>query len=58
VEPGAAVYLEVGDTRQRLVVRVLPELPRGMAGVPAGLPGLPLMPTPAWATISLEAQRE
>jgi NADH-quinone oxidoreductase subunit G len=58
VEPGEAVYLEAGDIRQRLPVRILAELPRGLAGVPARLPGLPLIPTPAWATISQEAQHE
>ncbi|NLF13730.1 MAG: NADH-quinone oxidoreductase subunit NuoG [Anaerolineaceae bacterium] len=38
---GDRVTVTVGVTRYQLPARVVPELPRGIAGLPVGLPGLP-----------------
>lgn len=42
---------EVSVAGRRLPVKIMPELPRGVAGLPAGLaPGIP--PLPAWSVIA------
>lgn len=45
----ATVRLASGP--QRLPVRIRPELPAGLAGLPLGLPGLVGITLPAWARI-------
>ncbi len=45
---GEEVDLALGGRSRRLAVRLVPTLPRGMAGVPAGLPGLEGIELPAW----------
>ena len=49
---GDQVELKVGGTVYRLPVLPKPELPRGLAGLPAGLPGLAGMTLPAWSKSS------
>jgi NADH-quinone oxidoreductase subunit G len=50
-DPGTEVEVECGGTALRLPVRLLPELPEGVAGLPSGLPGLPFLELPAWGRI-------
>jgi len=45
-----ALYLK-GET-YRLHVRLAPGMPNGTVGLSAGLPGSPVVPLPAWGTIS------
>jgi NADH-quinone oxidoreductase subunit G len=48
---GQEVIVGIGDESHRLTVRELQSLPRGMAGLPAGLAALPWLPFPATARI-------
>jgi NADH-quinone oxidoreductase subunit G len=41
----------VNNTVCHLPVRIIPGLPRGIAGLPAGLPGLNIVGLPAWGRI-------
>src|SRR6185437_11364414 len=47
----AEVELEIGGQRQRLPLKVVPELPRGVAGIPAGLTAFRGEEFPAWSRI-------
>jgi NADH-quinone oxidoreductase subunit G len=40
-----------GQALYRAPVRLVPELPRGACGIPAGLPGAPLLAAPAWVKV-------
>jgi len=42
------VTVVVGEATLHLPVRRSPHLPPGVAALPAGLPGLPGLPLPAW----------
>jgi NADH-quinone oxidoreductase subunit G len=46
------VSLTIAGKTQRLPVKRLSDLPRGVAGLPVGLPGSPAVELPAWSTIS------
>jgi NADH-quinone oxidoreductase subunit G len=46
VAAGDEALVRIGDESHRLVVHALPSLPRGIAGVPSGLPALPWPSTP------------
>jgi NADH-quinone oxidoreductase subunit G len=48
VSEGQAVSLFVGEVEHRLPVRLEPSLPPGVAGLMAGLPGLPASALPRW----------
>ncbi len=48
---GEPVDLTVGDVSYRVACRAAPDLPRGVAEFPAGLPGLAGLILPAWGTI-------
>ena len=45
------VDLIVGDVSYRVPYLAVPDLPRGVAEFPAGLPGLTGLVLPAWGTI-------
>jgi NADH-quinone oxidoreductase subunit G len=59
--PGLAAELEAGNGDKvrvegdglsiDLPVTIEPSLPDGSAGLPAGLPGMPFIPQPAWCTV-------
>jgi NADH-quinone oxidoreductase subunit G len=49
---GDEVVLPLGGTARQLPVKVMATLPRGIAGLPAGLPGLAGVALPAWAPLS------
>ncbi len=44
--------VSIGGERHRLPVRVSPDLPKGVAGVPAGIPPFTGMSLPAWSKFS------
>ncbi len=50
---GSEVELTVGDVKRRLPVKLMPELPNGVAGLPAGLPGEPRIELPARGRVAL-----
>jgi NADH-quinone oxidoreductase subunit G len=52
LKAGDPVELPWGRQTQRLSIRISSALPPGMAGVPAGLPGMPGLGLPVWARIS------
>lgn len=52
---GDDAELHLGRTTYRLPVQLRPDLRRGMAGLPAGLPGLEGMVLPAWGEIARKA---
>jgi NADH-quinone oxidoreductase subunit G len=45
---------EVGGQPYQLPVKVSSDMPRGMAGLPYGLPGLPFVELPAWGILKKE----
>jgi NADH-quinone oxidoreductase subunit G len=51
VGPGQVVALAVAGAEYRLPVQLRPDLPRGLAGLPAGLPALIGIALPAWGRI-------
>ncbi len=51
VEPGDEVRVTVDGTTAQLPVRVVSSLRDGLAGVPMGLQGSPVMTSPVWGTI-------
>jgi NADH-quinone oxidoreductase subunit G len=56
---GDAVDVSMEERRYRLPLRVLPTLPPGLVGLPAGLPEGPAPLVPGlWLTISRESNRE
>jgi NADH-quinone oxidoreductase subunit G len=56
VEPGDIVACTLVSTTQRLPVQIEPSLPRGIAGLPVGLPAIPWMALPAWGTLTKVGQ--
>ena len=50
-EPAGEVEIELGGAKHRLPLKVLPELPAGIAGIPAGLPPALGSVLPAWCRI-------
>ena len=49
---GEPVILHLGEGHREVPLRLLPELPRGLVGLPAGVPGLTGIVLPAWVRIS------
>jgi NADH-quinone oxidoreductase subunit G len=58
LEEGETVTATAGHTVLELPVRVIDTLPRKVAGVPVGLPGLPVFPLPGRGTISKREDNE
>jgi NADH-quinone oxidoreductase subunit G len=52
VGPGDTVACTLGSTTQRLPVHVEPGLPKGIAGLPVGLPAFQGMSLPAWCSLT------
>jgi NADH-quinone oxidoreductase subunit G len=52
VEEGELFELSVDGATYRLPARLSPAMPRGLVGVPAGLPGLPFAALPAWGRLA------
>lgn len=52
VADGGEVLASVGGIALRLAVRVKPELPAGLAGLPSGLPDAEFVQLPAWGNIA------
>ena len=48
---GRIVTLQLAGAAHRLPVRLVPELPRGLALLPIGLPGLDWAELPAWGRV-------
>ncbi len=48
---GQVVTLQLAGGARRLPVRLIPELPRGLALLPAGLPGLDWVQLPSWGKL-------
>jgi NADH-quinone oxidoreductase subunit G len=46
------VQLTVGTNVCRLPVKLRPALPAGVAGLPSGLTGQPMIPLPAWGRVT------
>ncbi|MHB1131841.1 MAG: NADH-quinone oxidoreductase subunit NuoG [Chloroflexota bacterium] len=57
VEAGAEFTVMLGGRARRLRLVVLPELPVGVAGLPAGLPGLEGLALPRWLELPQELAR-
>lgn len=51
VKEGSMMSFEVNRQGYTLPVRISASLPKGVAGMPYGLPGLPFVDLPAWAII-------
>jgi NADH-quinone oxidoreductase subunit G len=51
VKEGEQIQLVLDRVARRLPVRSMPELPKGVAGLPAGLPGLTGIVLPAWSEL-------
>jgi len=51
VTEGQEVQLSLGNQVHRLPVRLRPALPAGVAGLPVGLRGHPMIPLPAWGRV-------
>ncbi len=49
---GDEVEAKLGNLLLQFKVKVIPELPSGVAGIPVGLPGEPTVELPAWSRIS------
>ncbi|HEX8040223.1 MAG TPA: hypothetical protein VF490_13790, partial [Chryseosolibacter sp.] len=49
--PGAILDFEVNRQPYHLPVVLSTTIPRGMGGMPYGLPGLPFVDLPAWAIL-------
>ena len=56
VGPGDTVACTLAGTTHRLPVQVDPGLPRGIAGLPVGLPAFRGMALPAWGTLTKVGQ--
>ncbi len=48
---GEPITLAVGDITLSLSLKIVPTLPKGVAGLPVGLPGVPGIALPAWGKI-------
>jgi NADH-quinone oxidoreductase subunit G len=55
---GDDVLVSVGSSVFRVKSRMAPGLPRGLAGLPAGLPGIESFALPAWGTVSATLDRK
>jgi NADH-quinone oxidoreductase subunit G len=51
VGPGATVHVLVGEKRFELQVEVAEDLPRGLAGLPVSLPGVPRLDHATWVEV-------
>lgn len=51
VKEGGEVELSINGTLRRLPVKFMPTLPQGVAGVPAGVPGLVGIVAPLWSRL-------
>jgi NADH-quinone oxidoreductase subunit G len=49
--PGALLGFEVNRQAYQLPVEISTSIPKGIAGMPYGLPGLPFIDLPAWAIL-------
>jgi NADH-quinone oxidoreductase subunit G len=58
VDDGEAVEVQVNGGTLRLQVKLLPGMPGRMAGLPAGLPGLPTMTLPAAVRIRAASMKD
>ncbi len=54
LDEGDPAMVAAGETRLRLPVRLRPAMPRGIVGVPVGLPGVPWLDLPTAATVAGE----
>jgi NADH-quinone oxidoreductase subunit G len=52
IQEGQAAQLEIGTARFRLPLHIHRELPRGVAVLPVGIPGVPSLLLPAWGAIA------
>jgi NADH-quinone oxidoreductase subunit G len=57
VGEGEEIELAPGGVLRRLPVRLMPSLPRGVAGLPVGLPGLTGITLPAWSSLRRSSGR-
>ncbi len=57
-EQGGAVRLELKGAALELPVKIVPSLPQGLAGLPAGLPGMERIELPDWCALSPASPRE
>lgn len=48
---GEVIVLDFGSITSSLPLRIVPSLPRGVAGLPVGLPGLPYIHLPRWSRL-------
>ena len=55
---GDEVRVSIGSGVFHLKSRITPGLPRGLAGLPVGFPGLEGSTLPAWGTVSVRLNRE
>jgi NADH-quinone oxidoreductase subunit G len=51
MQPGAMLHFEVNRQPYQLPVEINDSIPKGIAGMPYGLPGLPFVDLPAWAIL-------
>ena len=49
---GSLVRVAVADAGASLAVKIDPGIPEGVAGYPAGMPGVEFMNLPAWGAIT------
>ncbi|MEX1240592.1 MAG: hypothetical protein WEB30_12785, partial [Cyclobacteriaceae bacterium] len=49
--PGTILEFEVNRQPYKLPVEISTSIPKGIAGMPYGLPGLPFIDLPAWAIL-------
>ena len=52
VQTGQEITVDLAGTRYRLPVKIRPELPKGVAGLPAGVPPLEGISLPGWSKLS------
>ncbi|MEX2233728.1 MAG: NADH-quinone oxidoreductase subunit NuoG [Cyclobacteriaceae bacterium] len=51
LQPGGLLNFEVNRQAYQLPVQISASIPKGIAGMPYGLPGLPFIDLPAWAIL-------
>jgi NADH-quinone oxidoreductase subunit G len=56
-QEGDQIELAYNGSAYRLPVRLMPSLPAGVAGLPAGLPGLEGIVLPGWGSLSLRREQ-
>lgn len=52
VKSGEEIAVDLGGSVHRLPVRISPDIPKGIAGLPAGLPPVGEVGLPAWSKLS------